>query len=124
MTFGTHVDLTFTGANRRYRFLVEREHNNSDQPTKRIDRDALLPLIDQSTAPAIALAHTVSREELRSRAVTRNDIATTEMAPFERPAAPLEEPVDTDISPTVSPMLIGMVILLLVVAFIAAASTH
>ncbi|HEY5922663.1 MAG TPA: hypothetical protein VIV11_13370 [Kofleriaceae bacterium] len=97
---------------------MQSEDSNSDQPTKTIARDALLGLIDQSTAPAIARAHTVSREQLRSRAVTRNEATTNG-----RSAEP-EELLDTDISPSISPILVAAVILLLVVAFIAAAGVH
>lgn len=93
----------------------EETSTEADKTTVTIHRDALLGLIDQSIAQPAPLAHTVSRAQLRSRAVTRNDVVTAQM-----PAQPGEvEPLDTDVSPSLSPYLVWMIALLLVV-FIAA----
>jgi hypothetical protein len=84
-----------------------------------MQRDALLGLIDRSIAPPAALAHTVSREELRSRAVTRDETPTAEL-PVQQPV----EPLDVDLTPPLSPWLIAGVIAVLLVVFIAATHLH
>jgi hypothetical protein len=72
------------------------------KPTALIERDRLRELIDASTEPEPQpLAHTIRREKLR---VDR------------------EPMLDTDIRPSLSPILVAAVIALLIVAFIAA--TH
>lgn len=94
------------------------DNDDRDAPTVTMHRDALLGLLDQSAAQPAPLAHTVSREQLRSRAVTRNDIVTPE-----EPAQPVE-PLDTDIRHSLSPWLVAGVIVLLLVAFLAASHLH
>jgi len=72
------------------------------KPTALIERDRLRELIDASTEPEPqALAHTIRRDKLR----------------LDR-----EPMLDTDISPSLSPILVAAVIALLIVVFIAA--TH
>jgi hypothetical protein len=93
---------------------VERE--DADKTTVQIHRDALLGLLDRSVAEPAPLAHTVSREQLRARAVTRNETPTAE-----REAQSPVEPLDVDLSPSLSPWLVAAVIALLLVVFIAAA---
>lgn len=93
---------------------AEETDAEAQKTTVTIHRDALLGLIDQSIAQPASLAHTVSREQLRSRAVTQNDVVTMHMQP------PEVEPVDSDLSPSLSPHLVAAVIALLVVVFIAA----
>jgi hypothetical protein len=93
---------------------VERE--DSDKTTVQIHRDALLGLLDRSVAEPAPLAHTVSRAQLRARAVTRNETPTAE-----REAQAPVEPLDIDLTPSLSPWLVAAVIALLLVVFIAAA---
>ena len=92
------------------------EREDADKTTVQIHRDALLGLLDRSVAEPAPLAHTVSREQLRSRAVTRNETPTAE-----REAQSPVEPLDIDLTPSLSPWLVAAVIALLLVVFIAAA---
>ncbi len=92
---------------------MERLESDSVRPTVTIHRDHLLGLIDQSVSRQ-PRAHTVSRAELRSRAVTKNEVATAEM-----PVVAQVEPLDTDLSPQLSPHLVAAVIALLLVVFLA-----
>jgi hypothetical protein len=98
---------------------VDREQTDEDRPTVTIHRDALLGLIDASTAQPTPLAHTVSREQLRSRAVTRNETPTAERDVVE-PTQEVE-PLDLDLTPPLSPLLVLAVLAVLLVAFIAVA---
>jgi hypothetical protein len=98
---------------------VEREEIESERPTVTIERDALLGLIDQTVAQPASLAHTVSRDQLRSRAVTVNETPTAERQAVE-PDFDVE-PLDMDLSPTLSPWLVTAVLALLLVVFIAVA---
>lgn len=98
---------------------MEREDSNSDRPTVTIHRDHLLGLIDQS-ATKHPRAHTVSRAELRSRAVTKNEAVAVEVPCLESPV----EPLDTDVSPQLSPHLVAAVIALLLVVFLAVVQAH
>ncbi len=81
-------------------------------------RDALLGLIaqtiDQTIVRPAPLAHTVSRAQLRSRAVTRNEATANEMPPIGE-----VEPLDTDLTPQLSPHLVAAVIALLLIVFVA-----
>jgi hypothetical protein len=97
---------------------VEREESDPDRPTVTIHRDALLGLIDQSIAQPATLAHTVSRDQLRARAVTRNETPTAERQAVG--ADDLVEPLDTDLTPPLSPWLVVGVLALLLFVFIAA----
>ena len=97
---------------------MEREDANADKPTQTIERDALRGLIDQSVAEPAPLAHTVSRDRLRARAVTRNETPTAEREAVV--VAEPVEPVDMDLTPPLSPWLVAGVIALLVFVFIAA----
>lgn len=99
---------------------MERDDSETEKTTVTIHRDALLGLLDKSIAEPAPLAHTVSREQLRSRAVTRDETPTAESAPIE----PQVEPGDIDLSPSLSPWLIAAVIALLFVVFIAATHLH
>jgi hypothetical protein len=104
--------------NQRYGATVDPDNDDErERTTALIQRDALLGLLDRSSADQ-PLAHTVSRDQLRSRAVTRNDIATAEAEPFARPVEP--DPDDIDLAPSLSPLLVLAVITVLLVAFIAA----
>jgi hypothetical protein len=77
------------------------------KPTALIERDRLRELIDATAEPTPpARAHTIRRELLRGN--------TQRVAP--------DDPLDTDIRPSLSPILVAAVITLLVIAFIAA--TH
>jgi hypothetical protein len=98
---------------------VQREDNDPDKTTVTIHRDALLGLIDKSVAPPAPLAHTVSREQLRSRAVTRDEALDKAVA-----EPPPVEPLDMDLTPPLSPWLVAAVIALLLVVFIAATHLH
>jgi hypothetical protein len=76
------------------------------KPTALIERDRLRELINASVEPEPTLRpHTIRRELLRSNART---VANDDL--------------DTEIRPTLSPILVAVVITLLVIAFIAA--TH
>jgi hypothetical protein len=97
---------------------VEREEPNADKPTVTIERDALRGLIDQSVAEPAPLAHTVPRAQLRARAVTRNETPTAERQAVG--ADDLVEPLDTDLTPPLSPWLVIGVLALLLFVFIAA----
>jgi hypothetical protein len=96
----------------------EQTNTEADKTTVTIHRDALLGLIDQSIAQPAPLAHTVSRDQLRSRAVTRNDVVTAQMRAQQEEV----EPLDTDLSPSLSPYLVWMIALLLVVFIVAVRS--
>ena len=96
------------------------EREDSDKTTVQIHRDALLGLLDRSVAEPAPLAHTVSRAQLRARAVTRNETPTGERAAEAAPETPVE-PLDIDLTPSLSPWLVAAVIGLLLVVFIAAA---
>lgn len=74
------------------------------QVTVAIERERLLELIDRTSAPPVQHAHVVPRERLRDR------------EPWQRPA----DELDTDISPSLSPLLVLGVIALLLVVFVAA----
>ena len=95
---------------------MQTDNTESDRPTVTIERDALLGLIDRSAAEPAPLAHTVSRAALRARAVTRDEAEDAYTAPVA-----WQDPIDTDIRPTISPWLVAAVLLLLAIAFIAAA---
>jgi hypothetical protein len=101
---------------RCYGFFVQPDNDALERPTVTIDRDALLWLIESSAAEPTPLAHTVSRAALRARAVTRDEAAGTH-----KPLVTWDEPIDTDIRPSLSPWLVAAVLLLLAIAFIAAA---
>ena len=71
------------------------------KPTALIEREQLRELIDASADPEPPpRAHTIRRELLRAR----------------------EDALDTDIRPSLSPILVAVVVTLLIIAFIAA--TH
>lgn len=101
---------------------MEREQDEAERTTVTIHRDALLGLIDKSIAPQAPLAHTVSREQLRSRAVTVDEAPIVETPVAEAP--PAVEPLDMDLTPPLSPWLIAAVAALLLAVFIAAMQIH
>jgi hypothetical protein len=79
-------------------FVVQ--ENDEDRPTLTIHRDALLGLIHRSgTAPS---PHTVPREQLRARG-SHDDLLQ-----------------DDDLTPSLSPILVAGVIVLLAIVFLAA----
>ena len=104
--------------NRCYRLIVQPDDNDQERTTVTIERDALLGLLDRTIAEPLPLAHTVSRAQLRSRAMTLDESAGQRERPHE---APWDESLDTDITPSLSPMLVAAILLLLTVAFLAAA---
>ena len=75
------------------------------QPTTLMERDRLRELIAATADPEPpSLAHTIRRELLRPQQA--------------------REALDTDIRPSLSPILVAAVITLLVIAFIAATHVH
>jgi len=85
-----------------------RSDSESDKPTKTLERDRLLDLLEESSGPK-ELAHTVAREQLASRKNTAKV--------FVVPAP--EEIVDADISKALSPAVVFGVIAMVIGLFIA-----
>lgn len=84
-----------------------------ERETVAMRRDRLLDLIDQTAAPPVQRAHTVPRERVRARDAVRR----TGLSPLARRD---DEELDTDIGPSLSPLLVLGVIALLLVVFVAA----
>jgi hypothetical protein len=85
-----------------------------ERETVAMRRDRLLDLIDQTATPPVQHAHTVPRERVRARDAVRR----IGLAPLARPDD--DEDLDTDIGPSLSPLLVLGVIALLLVVFVAA----
>lgn len=96
-------------------------NNGSERPTALIQREALLGLIDQSAEREAPRPHTVSRELLRSRAETREEVQIVDVAPLQPSSStPIDGELDDDLGRPLSPVLVLAVIAILLVTFIAA----
>jgi hypothetical protein len=96
------------------RYLLQRDIEETlgggDPPTVTLERERLQALIQDSTVPPpIPLAHTVKRERLKD----------TARVPIPMPACD-DMLVDTDLSPTISPLVVLGVIAMLLALFFAA----
>lgn len=83
-----------------------------ERETVAIERDRLLGLLDQTASP-VQRAHTVPRERVRAR----DSVRRIGLPPLERLD---DEELDTDVRPSLSPLLVLGVIALLLVVFVAA----